>query len=234
MTPAAQGRHCAACSKVVVDFTCMTDAEVAAWLQGHAGSTCGRFSAQQLNRPLRQLAASASRWRTWLAAAATLLGLRELAAEKSSAQHITSIYSDFSTRDERNAAPLRHNAKPAANMAATVLQGRVEDQSTGQGLPGVTVLVKGTNTGIATAADGTFQLKIPSHLINKQHKLALTFSYIGYELQEIVAPLDGTLLTVAMAANCCMLGEVVMSSVRKPWPWHPRALWNAIRRPFRR
>ncbi|NVO84912.1 hypothetical protein [Hymenobacter terrestris] len=30
MTPAAQGRHCAACAKTVVDFSCMTDAQVVA------------------------------------------------------------------------------------------------------------------------------------------------------------------------------------------------------------
>ena len=30
MTPAAQGRHCAACAKTVVDFSRMTDAQVVA------------------------------------------------------------------------------------------------------------------------------------------------------------------------------------------------------------
>ncbi|HLK97869.1 MAG TPA: carboxypeptidase-like regulatory domain-containing protein, partial [Hymenobacter sp.] len=230
-----QGRHCAACSKVVVDFTGMTDAEVAAWLQRRAGSTCGRFSAQQLNRPLRQLIAPGSRWRTWLAAAATLLGLRELAAEKSSAQQTISAYSNFLTHDERKAALLRHRAEPA-DIAATVLKGRVDDQSTGQGLPGVTVLVKGTTTGVFTNADGTFQLNVSSLLEDHQQpELTLISSSIGYHSQEIVAPLDGAPLTITMAEDYGTLtGEVVMCSVRKPWPWHPRTLWNAIRHPFRR
>ena len=36
------------------------------------------------------------------------------------------------------------------------LSGRVTDRSNGQGLPGVTVLVKGTTVGVSTNVDGSF------------------------------------------------------------------------------
>ncbi|MBC6608354.1 hypothetical protein H8B13_16125 [Hymenobacter sp. BT188] len=63
MTTAAQGRHCAACDKVVVDFTRMTDTEVVLWLQQEqSGRTCGRFATLQLNRPLLTPTAPLSRW----------------------------------------------------------------------------------------------------------------------------------------------------------------------------
>ena len=57
MTPAAVGRHCAACEKTVVDFTLKTDAEILAFLAGAVSDhTCGRFAAGQLERPLRRAA----------------------------------------------------------------------------------------------------------------------------------------------------------------------------------
>lgn len=70
MTPAAGGRHCAACATTVVDFTLKTDAELLAFFrQAGAGRTCGRFRAGQLGRPLRpaRLVARPPHWQLWLA-----------------------------------------------------------------------------------------------------------------------------------------------------------------------
>lgn len=48
MTPAEQGRHCAQCDKVVVDFTDKTEAEFGEILQGAQGRVCGRFRKKQM------------------------------------------------------------------------------------------------------------------------------------------------------------------------------------------
>lgn len=71
MTPAEQGRICAACNKVVVDFSQKTDAELLLWLSG-SPDTCGQFRADQLGRPLQLPPPPpvVPRWQTWLAAAA--------------------------------------------------------------------------------------------------------------------------------------------------------------------
>lgn len=50
MTPAQQGRHCASCNKVVMDFTAMSDAQIIVYFQSAKGNTCGRFYNNQLNR----------------------------------------------------------------------------------------------------------------------------------------------------------------------------------------
>lgn len=50
MTPAQQGRHCASCNKVVMDFTNMSDAQIIVYFQSAKGNTCGRFYNNQLNR----------------------------------------------------------------------------------------------------------------------------------------------------------------------------------------
>ena len=52
MTPAQHGKFCSACSKQVVDFSLMSDNQILKYLSGQSGKVCGRFDAQQLERPL--------------------------------------------------------------------------------------------------------------------------------------------------------------------------------------
>ncbi len=61
------------------------------------------------------------------------------------------------------------------------ISGTVTDQSTGQGLPGVSVIVKGTTVGTATEANGSYTLNVPADANT------LLFRYIGYENKEVVA-----------------------------------------------
>ncbi|WP_224744314.1 SusC/RagA family TonB-linked outer membrane protein [Pontibacter aquaedesilientis] len=56
--------------------------------------------------------------------------------------------------------------------------GTVTDQSTGQGLPGVAVLVKGTSAGTATGADGAFSINVPAG------GNTLVFRFLGYKTVE--------------------------------------------------
>jgi hypothetical protein len=52
MSPEAQGRHCSSCSKLVYDFTSMSDAQLIQFLADKKGNACGRFRKDQLNQPL--------------------------------------------------------------------------------------------------------------------------------------------------------------------------------------
>ena len=58
------------------------------------------------------------------------------------------------------------------------ISGRVTDQKTSEGLPGVTVLVKGTTNGASTNSDGAFSLTVP------EAGGTLTFSSVGYISQD--------------------------------------------------
>ena len=58
------------------------------------------------------------------------------------------------------------------------LRGRVTDRTTGQALPGVTVLVRGSAIGTSTSADGDYTLTVPASATT------LTFSFIGYTTAE--------------------------------------------------
>jgi len=59
-----------------------------------------------------------------------------------------------------------------------IVKGKVSDES-GTGLPGVSVVVKGTQRGTSTAADGAFELEVPDD------RAILVFSFVGYKSKEI-------------------------------------------------
>ena len=67
-------------------------------------------------------------------------------------------------------------------FAQMQLKGVVRD-SNKQTLPGVSVKIKGTTTGVVTDADGAFSLR------SEQSQGTLVFSYIGFLTQEIA--IDG-------------------------------------------
>lgn len=70
-----------------------------------------------------------------------------------------------------------------ADMYQESVNGTVRDIQTGESLPGVNVLVKGTDMGTSTGSDGTYELRVPSL------QDTLIFSYIGYRLHEV--PIQG-------------------------------------------
>ncbi|TDN36084.1 SusC/RagA family TonB-linked outer membrane protein [Hymenobacter sp. UV11] len=74
------------------------------------------------------------------------------------------------------AAVLAHAAHPRA-VAEWPLTGRITSP-TGEGLPGVTVVLKGTTQGTTSGPDGGFSLAVP------QTAGTLVFSFIGYQTQE--------------------------------------------------
>ncbi|RSK50175.1 carboxypeptidase-like regulatory domain-containing protein [Hymenobacter rigui] len=84
-----------------------------------------------------------------------------------------------------------------------VVRGRVTDRSTGEGLPGVTVLLKGTTIGVSTQADGSFVLSAPLE------GSVLTFSSIGYVSKE--RRIDGLDIREALATDSKQLQEVVVT-----------------------
>ncbi|MDX2432490.1 MAG: TonB-dependent receptor [Bacteroides sp.] len=59
------------------------------------------------------------------------------------------------------------------------ITGSVSDASTGEPLPGVNIMVKGSSTGSATDVNGVFSIMVPSE------KSILLFSYVGYTDQEV-------------------------------------------------
>ena len=99
----------------------------------------------------------------------------------------------------------------ASVWAQINLGGLVADER-GRPLAGVTILVRGTNTGTVTQADGRFMLPTSEDL-----PLTVSASFIGYRRQDIVAKGSNfRLLTVKMVEETTTAGEVVVSASRVP------------------
>ncbi|MBB6611440.1 SusC/RagA family TonB-linked outer membrane protein [Pontibacter sp. Tf4] len=81
--------------------------------------------------------------------------------------------------------------------------GKVTDQESGLGLPGVTVLVKGTSTGMATGVDGSYSISVPSN------DAVLVFRYVGYDNKEVTVG-NQTTINVQLGISSETLSEVVV------------------------
>jgi len=84
----------------------------------------------------------------------------------------------------------------------SVLTGKVTDSSSGEALPGVSIVVKGTTNGTISNFDGVFTL-------NTNKGDIVQFSFVGYKPQEIVANGQKN-LTVALVVDNEELEEVVV------------------------
>ncbi|PWJ58673.1 TonB-linked SusC/RagA family outer membrane protein [Dyadobacter jejuensis] len=99
----------------------------------------------------------------------------------------------------------------AAPLPIDVLQvdrkviGTITDES-GETMPGVTVLLKGTSLGTTTDIDGNFQLNIPEAQLGNA---VMVFSFIGYEQQEI--PLGSQArIDLILKSSVSVLDQVVV------------------------
>lgn len=86
----------------------------------------------------------------------------------------------------------------AQNITVT---GTVRDEA-GDGIPGATILVKGTSNGTATNLDGVYSISAPANAI-------LQISYVGFETKEV--QINGqSVLDIIMSASASALDEVVI------------------------
>ncbi|GAB3850636.1 SusC/RagA family TonB-linked outer membrane protein [Hymenobacter terrigena] len=86
------------------------------------------------------------------------------------------------------------------------ISGKVTDRATDQGLPGVTVLAKGTTVGTSTNADGGFSLTVPSTATT------LVFSFIGYASQEQAIG-NSNNISISLMTDTKQLNEVVVTAL---------------------
>ncbi len=82
--------------------------------------------------------------------------------------------------------------------------GKVTD-SKGEPLPGVSIKIKGTNTGTVTTIEGTYAIMVPSE------SSILVFTYMGFASQEVTV-LDKTEITVILKESSSSLDEVVVTA----------------------
>ncbi len=88
-------------------------------------------------------------------------------------------------------------------FAQQTVKGVVKEKTTGSGLPGVSIVVKGTSKGTSTDFDGNFQLT------NVKTGDVLVFSFLGYQNKEVTLASNFN-LTVELEEETAKLDEVVI------------------------
>ena len=83
-----------------------------------------------------------------------------------------------------------------------VVTGKITDNK-GMGLPGVSVLVKGTKTGVVSDNSGAYSIKVPDN------NAVLVFSFIGMVSREVAVG-GKTVIDITMADTPQSLGDVVV------------------------
>ena len=94
-------------------------------------------------------------------------------------------------------------------LAQQNVSGRVTTSSDGAALPGVSLIVKGTTTGLTTDSDGRYSITVPDE------SSVLVFSFIGFVTQEIVVG-NRTNIDVTMTDDATQLSEVVVTALGIP------------------
>jgi len=89
-----------------------------------------------------------------------------------------------------------------ATFAQVQVKGNVSD-SQGEPVPGVTVLVKGTQQGVITDMDGNYNITVPGS------ESVLVFSFVGMDTQEVVVG-NRTTIVVVLTETATDLDEIVV------------------------
>jgi TonB-dependent starch-binding outer membrane protein SusC len=90
----------------------------------------------------------------------------------------------------------------ALNAQNFQVKGNVTSSADGQPLPGVSISVKGTTTGVLTDINGAYSLNVPSNS-------TLVFSFVGMKTQEKVIT-SSTTLNIVLESDMAIMDEVIV------------------------
>src|SRR2546428_792678 len=97
----------------------------------------------------------------------------------------------------------------AALAQTTTISGNVSNSNTGEGLPAVSVTVKGSTVGTVTDNKGNFKLSV-----RQSPPFTLLFTSGEFEMQEAVVRTTSESVNISLAPKTTMGQEVVISATR--------------------
>jgi CarboxypepD_reg-like domain len=223
MTPVEKGRFCGSCQKQVVDFSTMTDHELAQFFkkpilsQSKDGSVCGRFMTEQLHRDI-ELPKKRIPWLKYF----FQMALPALFLTKASAQQTRMSKAVVNDNDTTKMKVTNDNRILGLVLPTTfsgradtaivespitklkMIKGKITDE---KGEPISFATITETNTGNIIVADakGMFSLNLKNSLGN------LLIASGGYETQKLCIAELGAYTEVKLSINN-QAGEIAASS----------------------
>lgn len=199
-TPTTNGGFCTSCSKTVVDFTAMSDADIVQFLQQKTDHTCGRFRADQLKTYSFSSAIKINPG-VMLLKAGFLSLLFMLISRENHAKNILAKTSIEVVR--RSAATIEKTTVVATDQ---IIKGIVKSNEDGLPLAGVNIYLKDSQEGTSSDEHGKFEF--PRKLKEGD---VLVFSFIGYSTQEYIIPKNFTAIEITMQYDSVVImGDVAV------------------------
>lgn len=200
MSPEEKGKFCGSCQKTVMDFTRMSDRQLAEFFKKPVDNVCGRFYDDQLNRGIDL---SVTRKRIpWIRYFFQFTLPAFLLSFKATAQGNVKVSTDSSYKMRLGMIGII-DEKPRTEK---IFNGQVVDEY-GEPLSHVTVSIREQSLApVMTDANGRFSLNIEN-----LKKPVLIISAVGFEQKEW--KVSGTSGKIVL--NAMWMGEVVITR-RKP------------------
>ena len=232
MTPEDKGRFCDSCQKTVIDFSGMSDRQVAEFFKKPAGSVCGRFHQDQLQRsiemPRKRL--------PWIKHFFTIALPAFLLTLKAGAQRDTRLVGKVAVCEKPSikgdtlitpakspqtlgTEPVRialgmvlpKRVEQARQDTVTIISGRVADEN-GNPLRAASIFLANTKLGTTTDAHGNFSLRV------NQPIGVLEVSLVGFNIQRIKYEGQSLVSIILQESKTELMGELIIVPVKKKQP----------------
>lgn len=217
MTLSDKGRFCASCQKTVIDFTNMSDRQIAESFKAFR-SVCGRFYQEQLDRDI-EIPKKRIPWIRYFfqfSFPAFLISIKAGAQKTGVTVKDSSYYNQI-------LGFVKTRSLVEKQVDTNVIKGEVVDEA-GNKIVGATVMIKGTNIATTTDANGTFELKATQNS-------TLVVSFVGYATKEVTGTSSSK---VTLVLEPITMGVVVIvgaiSRKSKPIPLIERAIDTTFKR----
>jgi len=201
MTQDEKGRFCNACQKHVMDFTNMTDGELAAFFTKPSNSLCGRLQYSQLERDMF-IPRKRVPWIEYFfkfSLPAFLLSQKAIAQNKAVKGEVIEVFSKGVCDSSKMFQPELIGIK-----SNSLIHGKVIDERN-EGIPYATVVIKGTARGVACDKEGNFIITIDSM------PQTLAASCVGFAATEVQVK-EFSNQVVLISSQSQLQGEMIVTT----------------------
>lgn len=167
MTSVEKGHFCSNCEKVVIDFSKMSDQEVANFYKKNGGDICGSFHPSQLNRDIR-LAQPKVNSIFGKAAGLILTGVLSAGVTNVAAQSLE-VTPPFSVVDSehKNEEEKKESIKEKVIRINLVGENIFDKNESGKGIEGAIVTHQETKITATSDSSGVAEIRIPESYFKK-------------------------------------------------------------------
>lgn len=174
-----KGKHCSSCDKTVIDFSGMSESQIAEWFNTIQGRICGRFRKEQLQVVYSVPAQRPASWYNRLFVKLALTGILTLKLSEGNAQ---GPVNPTEQTEKDNAGRVMKSGKKSTGGEKKFISGKVIDKDTRLAIEFATVTIKGTPLSAKADKAGKFCIPLPEGYAQKN--VTVTVSRHNYILIE--------------------------------------------------